>query len=392
MFLPGGPNNLRVTLASLDLFHIINQAQYLQQVDALRGYYTTRLRPEVEKILPELAHSCYPAHYSLRVWQRYLQTLTGTRGYLQICRGFDRWLRSAIRWDTDILTILSGVGLITFREAKRRGIVTVVDCGSTHTDFQHEILLAEFKRNGITQPLFPQAYRDRVRAEFYLADYIQIPSDFVARTFIDRGIHPTKLLQAAYGADLKVFQPRPPLQGNEKFRAICPAAVNLRKGARVLVEAWRKLNWQDAELIWIGRPTRETAHLFREPIPGLRLESFVPHAQLAALYRSCDVFVLPSFEEGLARVMLEAAACGLPLIVTPNTGVENFFTPGAPEGWLIPVNDVDALCAALTEAKADREKTFALGQRAVQRVSRGFSWDDYGGRVLANYRRVLEKS
>jgi hypothetical protein len=39
----------RITLASLDLFHIINQAQYLQKVGALRGYYTTRLRPDVEK-------------------------------------------------------------------------------------------------------------------------------------------------------------------------------------------------------------------------------------------------------------------------------------------------------------------------------------------------------
>src|SRR5262245_43521552 len=100
---PGGQNKLRVTLASLDLFHIINQAHYLQQVDALRGFYTTRLRPEVEKIRPELAHSCYSAHYSLRLWQKYLQTLTGTWGYLQLCRGFDLWLKSAIRWDTDML-------------------------------------------------------------------------------------------------------------------------------------------------------------------------------------------------------------------------------------------------------------------------------------------------
>jgi glycosyltransferase involved in cell wall biosynthesis len=380
---------LRATLASLDLFHIINQAHYLQQVDALRGFYTTRLRPEVEKIRPELAHSCYPAHYSLRLWQKYLQTLTGTWGYLQLCRGFDLWLKSAVRWDTDMLTVLSGVGLIAFREAKRRGIITVVDCGSTHTEFQHEILFEEFKRNGITKPLFPEAYRDRVRAEFALADYIQIPSDFVARTFLERGIDPAKLLKAPYGADLKVFQPRPPPSGNEPFRAICPAGVNLRKGARVLVEAWRKLNWKDAELMWIGQPGREAAHLFRDPIPGLRLEPFVPHAQLAALYRSCDVFVLPSFEEGLARVMLEAAACGLPLIATPNTGVENFFAPGAPEGWLIPVNDVDALCAALTEARADREKTFALGRRAVSRVSSGFSWEDYGRRVLSNYQKIL---
>src|SRR5205823_2092457 len=155
---------------------------------------------------------------------------------------------------------------------------------------------------------------------------------------------------------------------------------------RVLMEAWRKLGWHDAELIWIGDIHAEVKHLFGTIPPGLHLTSHRPHAALADLYRSCDVFVLPSFEEGLARVMIEAAASGLPLIVTPNTGAENFFTPGNPEGWLIPVNDVDALCEALIQARADREKTFQLGQRAAARARTGFSWEDYGKRVLANYK------
>jgi glycosyltransferase involved in cell wall biosynthesis len=228
-----------------------------------------------------------------------------------------------------------------------------------------------------------------VCAEFELADYIQIPSDFVARTFIENGINPKKLLLAPYGVDLDNFQPKLKLEPDRPFRAICPSGFNLRKGARVLAEAWRKLNWNDAELIWIGKITAETAHLFKPPLRGLQVTPHQTHWQLAELYRSCDVFVLPSFEEGLARVMVEGAACSLPLIVTPNTGVENFFSPGTPEGWLIPVNDVDALCDALIEAKSNRGKTFLLGQRAMARARENFSWDDYGKRVLANYEKIL---
>ena len=380
----------RITLASLDFLWLGRQALRLQQENLLRNFYSTRVRPAVEKIAPAHAHSFWPGHYSYRVWQMYLQTLTGHHGYLQICRAFDLWLRTVIAWDTDILTILSGVGLHTLRAAKKRGIKLVVDCGSTHTDFQHAILLEEFRRNGRTTPLFPQAYRDRVRAEFELADHILIPSDFVARTFIANGVNPKKLLLAPYGADLGVFQPKTEPRGPRPFRVICPSGINLRKGARVLAEAWRKLNWPDAELVWIGAVTPETKHLFTTPLPGLRLEAHRAPAQLAELYRSCDALVLPSFEEGLARVLLEAAACGLPLIVTPNTGAENLLTPGAPEGWLIPVNDVDALCAALTAAREQPEQTFALGQRAARKVQTGFSWADYGERTLAHYRKILE--
>jgi glycosyltransferase involved in cell wall biosynthesis len=101
---------------------------------------------------------------------------------------------------------------------------------------------------------------------------------------------------------------------------------------------------------------------------------------------------LPSFEEGFARVMVEGAASGLPVIATPNTGVEDFFSPNHPEGWLIPCNDVDALCEALTLARSDRDATFQLGQRAAARARDGFSNESYATQVLANFQRILTNS
>jgi glycosyltransferase involved in cell wall biosynthesis len=381
---------MRVTLASLDLFHIVNQARFLQSKRFLDHYFTTRVRPGIEGIQPELGTSCYPLHYLLRIMQRWPRLVGGNHFYLQLCRTFDRWVLTRFSRDTDILTILSGVGLQSFRVARRTGIRTVVDCGSTHTDFQHEIVLAEFRRNGINRPLFPKAYRDRVRTEFAEADYIQIPTRFVGRTFLDRGIPEAKLLYSPYGVDEKRFKAKEALRVEQPFRAICSSGINLRKGARVLMEAWRKLSWADAELHWIGTPASDTAHLFRDQPQGIILHEWMTPEELSALYRRCDVFVLPSFEEGFVRVMLEAAASGLPVIVTPNTGAEDFLSPGDPEGWLIPVNDVDALCDALVSAKQDRSGTFALGQRAAQRA-RALTWDAYGERILANYRQVLER-
>jgi glycosyltransferase involved in cell wall biosynthesis len=379
---------VKVTLASLDLFHVVNQARILQSEGYLDHFFTTRVRPEIEGIAAARGASCYPLHYALRILQRWPRWVGANHFYLQLCRAFDYWLRPKFSRETDLLAILSGVGLQSFRAARRAGIPTVVECGSTHTDFQHEIVLSERRRNGLHAPLFPSGYRDRVAAEFAEADYIQIPSRFVGRTFTDRGVPPEKLLYAIYGVDVDKFTPRTRPTGNEPFRAICPSGVNLRKGARVLIEAWRKLGWRDAELRWIGTPTAETEHLFQELPDSVRLHPWIKHEDLAALYRQCDVFVLPSFEEGFARVMLEAAASGLPLIVTPNTGVEDFFTGGAPEGWLSPAGDVDALCDALLQARVNRDATFQLGQRAALRAQ-DFTWEAYGRKVVANYARIL---
>ena len=173
---------------------------------------------------------------------------------------------------------------------------------------------------------------------------------------------------------------------------ICPSGVNLRKGARILAEAWRKLAWspKEAELHWVGWPAHpEVAHLFKKPLIVVHWHGWMSHAKLATLYRSCDVLILPSLEEGFARVMVEGAASGLPLIATPNTGVEDFFTQEDPEGWEIPCNDLDATCEVLSAARSNRDLTFKLGQRAAARTRSGFSWEDYGASVRKNLKLIL---
>src|SRR5436309_15509081 len=72
----------------------------------------------------------------------------------------------------------------------------------------------------------------------------------------------------------------------------------------------------------------------------------LPHAQLAERLRSADVFVLPSLEEGLVRTALEAMACGLQVVLTPNTGANDFVLPGI-NGQVVPIRDGKAITEAI---------------------------------------------
>jgi len=377
-------------LASYDTFHI----PMLQR--GVSSNYKTMLVSTWSLKRPgpnsELDHrNIWPMHYALQIYKMFPALQFRNNTYSVLVATFDAILRQMLDpAKADAYIPLSGVALWSGRKFRKAGKPVILECGSTHTDHQHEVVLAEYNRNGIRHPLFPESYRDRVRQEFMESEAIFLPTQFVAKTFIEKGIAESKIYLNPYGTDTSRFQPRADADLDRPFRVICPSGVNLRKGARVLVEAWRKLGWRDAELHWVGQPNSETEHLF-QPMPvGITWHNWMPHDELAKLYASCDVLVLPSFEEGFARVLVESAASGLALIATPEAGVEDFFTEGDPEGWLIPSNSIDALCEALIDAKSNRARTRELGLRAAAKAQNGFSIEDYGKRARENVGKVLE--
>ena len=384
------PERKSLLLASLDTFHMPLLQRVLSKSYPTKLVSTWSLKRSGPN--PDLSRSnLWPMHYALQLYKMFPVLQLQNRTYSALVAAYDALLCAVLDPNEfDAYIPLSGVCLRSGRKFQRAGKPVILECGSTHTDHQHQVVMDENARNGLKVPLFPNSYRDRVRQEFSDADYINLPTRFVAKTFMDRGIPESKIKINPYGTDTSRFQPRADDDFDRPFRVMCPSGVNLRKGARVLAEAWRKLSWSDAELHWIGGIGPDAQHLF-QPMPrNIVWHGWMQQEQLASLYASCDVLVLPSFEEGFARVMVEAAASGLALIATPEAGVEDFFTPSAPEGWLIPSNSVDALCAALEQARGDRARTRQLGLRAMERTRQGFSVEDYGTRARENMRQIFE--
>jgi len=380
---------MRIQLASFDTFHVPALQRALSE--DYQTHYISTWSPKRQGPNPDLPRrNIWPMHYALQIYRMYPWLQFRNETYSLFVAAFDTLLCSSLKpTNFDAYIPLSGISLWSGRKIQKAGRPVILECGSTHTDHQHEVVSAEFRRNGINYPLFPKSYRDRVRQEFQEADFIFLPSRFVANTFVERGIPKEKIYLNQYGTDTSLFKPGEDSATERPFRVICPSGVNLRKGARVLVEAWKKLCWTDAELHWIGSPEPMTRHLFTPMPHGIVWHGWMYQNQLAELYASCDVMVLPSFEEGFARVMIEAAASGLPVIATPESGVEDFFTPDAPEGWLISANSVDALCEALITAKRDRDATRKLGKRAAERAREGFGKVDYAERARANFKEAL---
>lgn len=180
------------------------------------------------------------------------------------------------------------------------------------------------------------------------------------------------------GVDLERFLPAPPIPDGGPLRLICVARLIERKGQHHLVEAVRRLAAEGAdvelELVGTGDAEGELRRQARSAgVAGrVRFSGYVAREQIAARYAAAHVFVLPSFNEGLALAGLEALASGLPLVLSRTGGTDDLVAEGV-NGLTFAWADVDALTAHLRLLAADRPLARRMAAASRGRAER-FGW------------------
>jgi len=158
------------------------------------------------------------------------------------------------------------------------------------------------------------------------------------------------------------------------------------KGVHVLLEAFARLAHPTARLQLVGEPQNaDYAAQLAAQVEALGLVERVafvgrvPQHELAAFFASARVAVLPSFSEGLPRVILEAMLTGTPVIGSRVGGIPELIRDGE-TGWLVPPGDAAALTAALQgvynhphyQTVADAARSFAQAFFSPERYVEGY--------------------
>jgi glycosyltransferase involved in cell wall biosynthesis len=128
---------------------------------------------------------------------------------------------------------------------------------------------------------------------------------------------------------------------------------------------------------------RKLAEPFGEQI---RVLSWVDSAERERLLSESDVFVLPSYNEGVPMALLEAMAAGLPAIVTPVGGIPDVLRHGV-EGLMVEPSRVADLCAAMARFVTQDAERIASGRRAHERA-RSFDVHAYARNLAEIYQRI----
>lgn len=370
-------------------FHAFYLAHQLHRRGHLSQLITTYPKLEVAKygIPPDRVTSLLLQEIAHRGWSRLQRALN-------LSMDLDPWFHERfdevasrhLRPGIDIFVGWSGFSERSLRKAHENGAVTILERGSAHIEYQRDLLLEEYAQFGVAGQLPAPDIVSKELREYQMADYISVPSQFAKRTFLAKGFPEERLLTVPYGVNLAEFRQEP--KQDDTFRVVFVGSMSLRKGVHYLLQAHAELNLRNAELWLIGALLPEMECFFRRYEGQFRYFGHLPQSTLVQYLSQSSVFALCSIEEGMAMVQAQAMACGLPLICTTNTGGEDLVEEGQ-EGFVIPIRDVDALKEKILYFYDHPQECRRMGQLARKRVSEGLTWDCYGERMCAEYRRVL---
>jgi glycosyltransferase involved in cell wall biosynthesis len=120
----------------------------------------------------------------------------------------------------------------------------------------------------------------------------------------------------------------------------------------------------------------------------VRFAGWVSREHIADHYRSADIFVTATTWEGMPNTVLEAMACGLPIIGTQASGLRELVCDGV-NGYLVPMRDPAAMAEALARLIDNGYERRRMGRESRKRAEREFAWEYIAKQYVKVYEQVI---
>lgn len=233
---------------------------------------------------------------------------------------------------------------------------------------------------------------ERTKRELRAAEYFLVPSAFVGRSLQFSGIDKSKIFYCPYGVDIEEFREKEHKgisPGSRPLEFIYVGGVKELKGIAYLLQAFEMIPKEQAFLTVVGKydPSDEDTVPFAGKV---NFTGPVLHSEVPGLLRKADVFIMPSLGEGMSLSVIEAAACGLPLIVSENTGVEELVKDGV-NGYVIPIQSAQAIEDKVRYFVEHPDRIPRMGREA-RITAEQYSWDSYSEKAARAVRKIVSGS
>ena len=200
-------------------------------------------------------------------------------------------------------------------------------------------------------------------------------------TYLQQGISSDRLHLVHMGVDIKKFSPA--ARSDSKFRVLCIGAEPVRKGFQIAIEAWNELDLENAELCVVGNGVQ--SHLEKFAGSGVILKGF---SDARKEMNSSNILLHPAGFEPFGKIVTEAMASGLPVIVSDQTGAKDLVIDGF-NGTVIPANDIEAIKRSILWHYKNRKESIVIGANARSHIASSYTWKDFSNRVSGALNKIV---
>lgn len=300
----------------------------------------------------------------------------------------DRWAASQLNANYSAVIGYEECSLLTFRKAKKLGITTILDLAQIHFK-EIEIISNQF-------PVFSEIYankklRTRINTikaeELALADNILCLSSFAKESLIKHGINPDKIKVVNLGFDPEKFTPKSTYSNlsNEPLKIVYAGTITKRKGIDQLLRLVDDFPNQ-IKITVIGSIS-DAGDIFEKYKPLITWYPYLEQQEMNKVFNENDLFVFPSYLDSWAMVVVEAMACGLPVIVTENTGAKDAVTSDI--GEILPAGDYEKLKETLLHISQHKDYLSRKGKSA-RAQSELYTWQNYHLQIANFFKSDLQ--
>jgi glycosyltransferase involved in cell wall biosynthesis len=378
---------LQVLLATCGGWHFPKTAEAFEARCALAGLWITGKN---SSSLPDSKYRrCWPFHLAMKPFYHTASQIVVERLFYKFFPLWKHWIKSQSWPECHVVQAIMGYATEPFDHAEKVGSLKVVDCPNSHPTSYYGYWQRECDLwcPGEKVPI-PQWMFARMNRELERADLVLCPSLFVRDTMILNGIPSEKCFVNPFGVNNDTFRQRIEVPLRPRFVAV--GTICVRKGYQYLFRAFElvKKILPDAELIVVGDYKTDFGRERSRWEGTFTHHTHLSHDELAKLLQTCTAFVFPSQEEGFARVIPEAMAAGIPILASYESGATTLVEDGG-EGFIVRGRDPRHIAESMIRTAEDRVMNARMGEAAHQKGAVSNTWQDYGDRLLMEYRRRI---
>jgi glycosyltransferase involved in cell wall biosynthesis len=381
---------MKVSILVPGRLHAFYLAYELQKHNTLHCLVTSYPYFEVKKygIHKEYVRSIISKEIIQRIYSKIFKSYPP---FAFINRWFGFWSAYKLPMDSEIYVLWSGVALWSMKRIRKNNpkAKIIIERGSSHIEKQDELLKLVYGKNIVSKYV-----KNIELKEYSLADYISVPSIFAKNSFIEKGFKPEQILLNNYGVDLSDFYVQKnnikQIENKEELILGYAGTLSAQKNVKGIIESVKELvdEGLKIKLHFVGSIDKSTFDEKLLDYPFIKYYKKMPQKELINFYNEIDIFIQNSVQEGLSMVILQAMACGKPVIATQNSGAADFIEEGK-EGFIIPIMNNKMLKEKIKYFYNNKKQIANFGERAVNKVKNGFKWSDYGNRAVSIFKTII---